>query len=182
MWSRAVQKAIVVSFIADDRPGIVERLAAIVAEHGGNWEEARLSQLGGKFAGLALVGLPAAAEVALRESLAGLAREAIDCTVTDAGDAPAPEGAVLKIALVGPDRPGIVHEVTRALHGAGLNLRRLESTVRSAPMSAEPLFHATLEARAPAALERSTLEQELDRIAEAMGLEVDLLRDDPQDD
>ena len=177
-----MQKAIVVSFIADDRPGIVERLAAIIAEHGGNWEDARLSQLGGKFAGLALVSLPAAAEVALRESLEGLAAEAIDSTVTDAGDAPAQAGAVFNLALVGPDRPGIVHEVTRALHGAGLNLRRLESTVRSAPMSAEPLFRATLEAQAPAGLERSKLEQELDHIAEVMGLEVDLLREGPQDD
>jgi len=178
MWSHAVQKAIVVSFIADDRPGIVERLAAIVAEHGGNWEDARLSQLGGKFAGLALVRLPAAAEAALRESLDEVAAEAIDCSVTDAGTAPGQDGALLTLALVGPDRPGIVHEVTRALHGAGLNLRRLESAVRSAPMSAEPLFHATLDAQAPAGLERGTLEQELDRIAEAMGLEIDLLQED----
>ncbi|KGE03447.1 glycine cleavage system protein R [Pseudohaliea rubra] len=173
-----MQKAIVVSFIAEDRPGIVERLAAVVAEHGGNWEDARLSQLGGKFAGLALVNLPIAAEAALRDAIAGLAEEAIDCTVTDAGEMPAQQGELLTLALVGPDRPGIIHEVTRALRGAGLNLSRLESTVKSAPMSAEPLFHATLEARAPAATDRTTLEQELDRIAEAMGLEIDLLQRD----
>jgi len=178
MWRHVVQKAIVVSFIADDRPGIVERLAALVAEHGGNWEDARLSQLGGKFAGLALVNLPAGAEGALREALDGLAGEAIDCSVTEAGETAEQEGAVITLALVGPDRPGIIHEVTRALHGAGLNLRRLESAVRSAPMSAEPLFHATLEAQAPAGLDRPTLEQELDRIAEAMSLEIDLLQQD----
>ena len=178
MWRHPVQKAIVVSFIADDRPGIVERLAALVAEHGGNWEDARLSQLGGKFAGLALVNLPSAAEAALREALESLASEAIDCSVTEAGEAAAQEGAIITLALVGPDRPGIIHEVTRALHGAGLNLRRLESAVRSAPMSAEPLFHATLEAQAPASLDRPTLEQELDRIADAMGLEIDLLQED----
>lgn len=172
-----MQKAIVVSFIADDRPGIVERLAALVAEHGGNWEDARLSQLGGKFAGLALVNLPAAAEGALREALHGLADEAIDCSVTDAGVSAAPEGVIIALELVGPDRPGIIHEVTRALHGAGLNLRRLESAVRSAPMSAEPLFHATLEAQAPASLDRPILEQELDRIAEVMALEIDVLQE-----
>ncbi|MHA7817404.1 MAG: glycine cleavage system transcriptional repressor [Pseudohaliea sp.] len=173
-----MQKAIVVSFIADDRPGIVERLAALVAEHGGNWEDASLSQLGGKFAGLALVNLPTAAETALREALAGLAAEAIDCSVTEAGETASEEGAVLTLALVGPDRPGIIHEVTRALHGAGLNLRSLESTVRSAPMSAEPLFHATLEAQAASSVDRVTLESELDRIADAMSLEIDLLQED----
>src|SRR6056297_2668177 len=128
---------------------------AIVVEHGGNWEDARLSQLGGKFAGLALVNLPTAAEAALRDAIASLTAEAIDCKVTDAGELPAQQGEVLTLALVGPDRPGIIHEVTRALRGADLNLRRLESTVKSAPMSAEPLFHAMLEAQAPAALDRA---------------------------
>lgn len=176
MWSKAVQKALVISFIADDRPGIVERLAALVADHGGNWEDARLAQLGGKFAGLALVAIPATAEDAFREELRELAAEAIECQIAEAGDNPKAAGRALTLEVVGPDRPGIVYEVSRALHAAGINLRRLESSVRSAPMSAEPLFHATIEASAPEGLDGGSLEAELEHIAEAMTLELDIVQ------
>jgi glycine cleavage system regulatory protein len=178
MWSRIVRKALVVNFVAGDRPGIVERLAAVIGDSDGNWEEARLAQLGGKFTGLALVNLPATAETAFRAALAALAAEGIDCRVTEAGADPTPAGRRITLGVLGPDRPGIVHEISRALKAADINLLRLESSVRSAPMSAEPLFHATVEATAPAALQRGALDRELEAIAERMNLELDLVQDE----
>jgi glycine cleavage system regulatory protein len=171
-----LQLALVISFIAADRPGIVERLSEVVAARGGNWEEARLARLGGKFAGLALVRLPAGAAGDLESDLTALTEEGIDCRVTEAGEETA-AGAGITLDVMGPDRPGIVHEVTRALAAAGISLRRMESSVRSAPMSAEPLFHARLEADTAAGIDPATLERELDRIADAMGLELDLLQE-----
>ena len=50
--------AYIITFIGDDRPGLVEQLSSVIENNGGNWHESRLSQLGGKFAGLVLVSLP----------------------------------------------------------------------------------------------------------------------------
>ena len=46
---------LVLTVMADDRPGIVERIADAVAAAGGNWLESNMSRLGGKFAGILLV-------------------------------------------------------------------------------------------------------------------------------
>src|SRR5581483_12122181 len=43
---------LVVMLIGPDRPGLVQALAAVIAEHGGNWLEGRMAQLAGKFAGI----------------------------------------------------------------------------------------------------------------------------------
>ena len=42
----------VITFIGDDRPGLVEALAKVISGHDGNWLESRLSQLDSKFAGI----------------------------------------------------------------------------------------------------------------------------------
>ncbi|MFQ5349742.1 MAG: ACT domain-containing protein, partial [Thermoanaerobaculia bacterium] len=42
-----MQQTLVMTLIGRDRPGLVEALAAIIEEHGGNWEESRMVQLAG---------------------------------------------------------------------------------------------------------------------------------------
>ncbi len=46
----------VLSVLGNDRAGLVEALAEVVAAHGGDWGRSHMAQLGGKFAGLVLVG------------------------------------------------------------------------------------------------------------------------------
>ena len=43
---------LVLTVIADDKPGLVETLAEVIADHKGNWLESSMSQLAGKFAGI----------------------------------------------------------------------------------------------------------------------------------
>ncbi len=49
----------VLTAIARDRPGVVESLADVIAAHSGNWVESSMAQLGGKFAGIVRVEVPA---------------------------------------------------------------------------------------------------------------------------
>lgn len=46
--------------IGADRSGLVEMVAARVADHGGNWLESRMCRLGGQFAGILRVEVPCA--------------------------------------------------------------------------------------------------------------------------
>ena len=43
---------LVLTVIADDKPGLVETLAEVIADHKGSWLESSMSQLAGKFAGI----------------------------------------------------------------------------------------------------------------------------------
>src|SRR5436189_2198459 len=83
-----MQRSLVMTVIGQDRPGLVESVAAIVAEHGGNWLESRMSRLGGQFAGILRVEVPADDESSLLSALKQL--EARDLTIVVQADKAAP--------------------------------------------------------------------------------------------
>ncbi len=170
-----MQTSFIVTFIGDDRPGLVEQLSSVIERCGGNWHESRLSQLGGKFAGLVLVSLPEDAAEALQQALKGLASSGISVRVTPASMVAASgDGRRVTLAVLGPDRPGIVREIARALAAEQVNVVDMESEVSSAPMSGEPLFRADILAEIPRSASMEALEDALDVIAEQMTLEIDL--------
>src|SRR6187455_3077209 len=49
---------LVLTLLGPDRPGLVELVASVIAAHGGNWLESRMSHLAGKFAGILRAELP----------------------------------------------------------------------------------------------------------------------------
>jgi glycine cleavage system regulatory protein len=182
-----VQTSFIVTFIGDDRPGLVEQLSAAIEKNQGNWQESRLSQLGGKFAGLILVALPAEGGPSLEADLAALAATGISVRVTatetvqDArraqppSDAPLPvPGRHITLSVIGPDRRGIVREISHALAQRQINVLEMSSGVQSAPMSAEMIFTARIAAWIPEATNMDELWASLDEIADHMTLEIDL--------
>ena len=165
----------IVTFIGDDRPGLVEQLSSVIQRNGGNWLESRLSQLGGKFAGLILVTLPADDGKALEADLNALAASGISVRVTPTTERKAPEaGRNITLTVLGPDRLGIVREISHALAKRQINVTNMESEVRSAPMSAEMIFSANIEAWIPEGTRLDDLQDTLDDIANHMTLEIDL--------
>jgi glycine cleavage system regulatory protein len=170
-----VKTSYIITFIGDDRPGLVEQLSAVIERNAGNWHESRLSQLGGKFAGLILVSLPAQGGQSLETELAALAESGLSVRVTATGErqAPAP-GRDITLTVLGPDRPGIVREISRALARRQINVLEMDSEVTSAPMSAEMIFSAHIAAWIPEATDLGDLADSLDEIANHMTLEIDL--------
>ncbi len=49
--------------IGDDRPGLVSELSAPIRAHGASWSRSQMARLGGKFAGILLLDVPAAVAV-----------------------------------------------------------------------------------------------------------------------
>ena len=84
------------------------------------------------------------------------------------------EGRRISLAVLGPDRPGIVREISRALAAEQVNVIDMESEVSSAPMSGEPMFRADILAEIPQSASMDVLADALDAIAEQMTLEIDL--------
>jgi glycine cleavage system regulatory protein len=152
--------------IGRDRPGIVETLASAIAAHEGNWLESRMCRLGGEFAGILRVDLPAERHDELRLALQQLA--SCGLTVIAREDSPAPaEGGLRLVSLevVGHDRPGIVREISRVLAGRHVNVEELETECGSAPMSGEMLFKAKARLGLPADCDPAQLRVALEKIA-----------------
>jgi glycine cleavage system regulatory protein len=166
---------ILISFFCDDRPGVIEEISRLIEAHDGNWLDSQLARLGGRFAGVLLVQVPAARQDALAAALAGLEAKGITASLTSGGEAPPSSPATRRITLLGPDRPGIVHELTRAMHAAGFNVLAMTTSVESAPMSGEPLFRAEARFELGEGSRLDELEWQLDAMAEAMTLEIDIL-------
>ncbi len=166
----------IVTFIGDDRPGLVEQLSQVIENNSGNWHESRLSQLGGKFAGLVLVSLPEARGATLEADLKALSASGISVRVTPTSAvASAAEGVSrVTLSVLGPDRLGIVKEISRALAERQVNVVEMDSEVRSAPMSAELLFHARIDAHIPAHVSLDELHDAMEEIANQMTLEIDI--------
>ena len=47
-----MNSVLVLTISGQDRAGLVEKLADVIAEHGGNWEHCRMAHLAGRFVGL----------------------------------------------------------------------------------------------------------------------------------
>lgn len=165
----------IITFIGDDRPGLVEEVASAIESHRGNWHESRLSQLGGKFAGLVLVSLPTQDSTALEAALKGLSAGGLSIRVTPSnGGSIAQTGRAITLTVVGPDRLGIVKEVSHTLAQRKINVVEMDSHVDSAPMSSERMFHARIDAQVPDDTDLDQLHDTLDEIANHMTLDIDL--------
>jgi len=170
-----VETSYIVTFIGDDRPGLVEAVSAVIESSGGNWHESRLSQLGGKFAGLVLVTLPTNDGEALEASLKALATQglSIRVTPTTVGSSMASPKEIT-LTVIGPDRPGIVREISSALASHCVNVVDMDSQVNSAAMSAEKLFEARIEAQISRDAILDELMDSLEEIANQMTLDIAL--------
>ena len=166
-----MQVPLVMTVIGRDRTGLVESLARLVADHGGNWLESRMCRLGGEFAGILRVHVPSERRAALESALSKLSDLKV---VVHSDDAPAPAATtrLASLEVVGHDRPGIVAEITRTLAAAGVNVEELVTECTSAPMSGEPLFQARAKLLLPASMTTDSLRQSLEHAA--AGLTVDV--------
>jgi len=171
-----MQTSLVLTIIADDQPGIVEKLAEHVLATGANWEESRMARLGGKFAGLLRVTVGRDAADTLAARLTALNTSDFTVVVTRTAESAPVSLRTLRLELVGDDRPGIVRDISRVLARQGVNIDELETDLASAPMSGEPLFKARAHLRVPSTVPLETLRRQLEELAGE--LMVDLALDD----
>ena len=165
---------LVLTVIAPDKPGLVEKIAQCIAGHGGNWLESRMSRMAGQFAGILRVAVPANAHEELVQALQALGTQGIRVVVAESGVEPSCTWTPIHLDLVGNDRPGIVRDITRSLSELGVNLERLTTEVAPAPMSSELLFHAEALLAVPQGLTLDALQGRLEALADDMMVELKL--------
>lgn len=170
-----MSKFLVLTIIADDKPGIVETLAATIADQDGNWLESRMSHMAGKFAGILRISISEANANSLQIRLSQLATQGISVGVevsADVGESGATKDLTLN--LIGNDRPGIVKEVSQALAQMGVNVLELTTNCESAPMSADLLFKTEAHLRVPQGFNADALTDALEAISNDLMVEINL--------
>lgn len=170
---------LVLTIIAEDQPGLVERLSKRIAEHGGNWLESRMARMAGQFAGILRVAVASEQREALIEALQGLASQGIRVqSASTPADAGRSQGRAIGLSLVGNDRPGIVRDITRLLAEYRVNVENLATEVVPAPMSGELLFQASARLAVPDGLALEDLQARLEALADDLMVELKLQPED----
>jgi glycine cleavage system regulatory protein len=161
---------LVMTVIGADRPGLVQMVAARVADHGGNWLESRMCRLGGQFAGILRVEVPVTQRDELVNALRTLEVDGLRIIIHAEGEAgggiPTSAGGMLAtLELVGQDRPGILRSVSGVFARHGVNVEELASERVSAPMGGGTLFQARATVLVPNRAKLAEVRTDLEKIA-----------------
>ncbi len=135
-----------VTAIGQDRPGIVAAVSGALLELNGNIEDSQMSILRGQFAVMLLVAVPEGVEPAQLTDRLGAVRdelglEAVTVAPVVAGAEPAAPSHV--VSVYGADSKGIVHSISAALAGLGVDITDLKTKLAGTPDS--PVYVMMLE-------------------------------------
>lgn len=167
-------KHIVFTFIGDDKPGLVKRLADVISEHDGNWLESNLSQLAGKFTGIVLIAVEDTKRERLCASLQSLKAEGLQVVTENTGEDSGADLMEIELHILGPDRPGIVKSISQALQQNNFNIVQLESRITSAAMSGDPMFEADVIVQVADQVDIDALLVDINDISLNLGIDIDL--------
>lgn len=163
---------LVLTVIADDKPGLVDTLSSVIAEHGGNWLESSMSQLAGKFAGILRVSVSKENVAELTAGLEALSGDLKLIIEQVDNEESTEEPVTVQLSLVGNDRPGIVREISHALAVLSINVEQLSTECSPAPMSSDILFRTRATLRVPQGMMLEDLQKELESLADDLIVEL----------
>lgn len=169
---------LVMTVIGADRPGLVQMVAARVADHGGNWLESRMCRLGGQFAGILRVEVASERRDELVNALRTLEVDGLRVIIHAEGKALSAtpvNGSLATVELVGNDRPGILRSVSGVFAAHGVNVEELASERVNAPMDGGVLFQARATVFVPANVKLAAVRTDLEKLAADLMVDLKLL-------
>lgn len=166
---------LILTVVTDDKPGIIRSLANVVSKCSGNWLESRLTRFAGKFAGVIRISINEDQTEQLEAELTTLTEVGIRVVVEPA-DPETQNTATHQTSFtaVGPDRPGIVLEISQAFTRFQINIEHLSTHCSSMPYSGDPLFEATGMVTLTSDADWDRLTEQLDTIADSLGIDIRL--------
>jgi glycine cleavage system transcriptional repressor len=169
---------LVISAIGEDRPGLVSRLTGVIAEHGCNVEDSRMSVLGTEFAVILL--LSGDGEAVRRVGKAARAAgEELGLLVNVKPTTARPTQAVAdrvpyEVHAVCLDHPGVVHEISHFLAQRQINIDDLTTATYPAPVTGAPMFSLRMQIEVPAGQRLSALRRELAEFCDRLGVDSEI--------
>lgn len=167
-----MQSSLVLTVLGADSQGLVKSLSNIINDHKASWEESRMVHLAGKFAGLLQISLPLDQVEPLKKALQVLEREGLTLAIEQANAVVEPVTKMLMLEVLGQDRPGIIHDITRQLEALHVNIEKLESELRTASMSSESLFYAQLTLGLPDEVKPEDVQDSLEAMSDQLMVDL----------
>jgi glycine cleavage system regulatory protein len=169
-----MQTHLVLTVIGRDRPGLVNAVSETIAAGGGNWLDTRMATLAGQFAGMLLVAIAPEKADGLMASLRKLESQGLRLTIETGVETAPSAGRMLRLELIGHDRPGIVRDVSGVLAAQNVSITELESERVSGSFSGEAMFKAKARLNLPDDLDLDELRKSLEALANELMVDLDL--------
>jgi glycine cleavage system regulatory protein len=166
-----MQSSLIITILGTDRSGLVKSLSEVVKDHKGNWQESRMVRMDGQFTGLAHVSIDTEHANALSQALAALQSDDLQVLIKQSKSTLA-STKTLSLELLGSDRQGIIHDITQQLSALNVNIEKLQSEQRIAPMSNETLFYAEIELGLPEGVTEADIQNVFEEISDSLMVDV----------
>lgn len=134
-----MRTTILLTLTGPDRIGIVEDLTDALLALGANVESSRMARLGGEFAILMLMSLPADNAQRVSSAVKFLVDQGYRVDASETKVAPV-AGRPFRVEVRGADHEGIVRAIARGLAESGVNIESVETGTEQAPTTGTVLF------------------------------------------
>ena len=165
---------LVISALAEDRPGIVNELSRTILECGCSIADSRMTVLGTEFAVVLMVygnwNTLAKLEVQLKRL-----EQALGMTIaTKRTQEHKRHGDILPYAVevIALDQPGIVHRLANFFDSRSINIEDLIARAYNAPYTGTPMFSVTMTIGVPSSMHIAMLREEFMDFCDELNLDA----------
>lgn len=153
---------LVISALGKDRPGIVSALSKIIAEHGCNIEDSRMTVLGGEFAAMLLVEGKWNALAKVENALPELEKNAgLTIVIKRTGERETTRALIpYAVDVVSMDHPGIVNSLANFFAERDINIEDMVTSSYAAPHTGTQMFSVHMTVGIPSNIHIATLRDE----------------------
>ncbi len=165
--------SLVVTVIGRDRPGIVRMISDSVQGMAVNWADSRMTHYADQFAGVVHLQVSPEQADQVTAALKKLEGDGLSVQWARSDSPPVAAGnRMLKLELTGPDRPGIVRELSSGLAERGVSIEDLHTEIASVDGQSQFRVRALLVV--PQALSDEALRAVLEGLASQMMMDIGL--------
>jgi methionyl-tRNA formyltransferase len=171
----ATVASLIATVTGSDRPGVVSLISERAQGFGANWAGSRIATLEGQLAGLVRFEVPEASAEPLAAALRALESSGVRVQVTKEERIVAPAGRrVVKLELVGHDRPGIVSDLSGNLARRRVGIEDLHTEIVDGDTPADHLFKVRALLVVPASVSNEELRTALEPLTKEMTVDIAL--------
>ena len=172
-----MKEHLVLTLVGPDKPGIVERVSAVVGRSDASWQASRMARLAGQFAGVLELAVSPQKKAELLASFRELDDGALVVVAHDAR-AEVREKHGVVVDLVGTDRVGLVRELSAVFSKRGVNVDELATETEEAPMVGGTVFRMTAFLQCPPGVSAEQIRGDLEAVADDLMVEMRHVKSD----
>lgn len=168
-----MRTSILFTLTGPDRVGIVEEVTGVLLGLDANVESSRMARLGGEFAILMLLDMPAEKTSQLESAFSSLAAQGYQLAAKPTSRVET-TGRPYRVEVRGADHEGIIRQIAKGLAESGVNIESVETGTSQAPNTGTPLFTMSALVAVPESVEDSDWISTLMDAGEASGVDVEV--------